>query len=65
MKKAIVLQALCDKYKAEIVLAKQEIDVYFERPAGIGEHPDLVAEVEKKIDRIAELQERIDIIQSL
>lgn len=65
MRKEVVLAALVNKYKAEIELIKEEIHVYFTASVGIGEHPDLVTEVEKKIDKIAELQERIDIIDSL
>jgi len=36
-----LLQASIDKYKAEISEALATLDVYFNKPVAIGEHPDL------------------------
>ena len=45
-----LLQASIDKYKAEISEALATLDVYFTNPVAIGEHPDLLTEIDKYID---------------
>ena len=44
-----MLVALMLQYKAEVAKAKANIKVYMANPAGIGEHPDLVAAVDSQI----------------
>ena len=45
-----LLQASIDKYKAEISEALAILEVYFNKPVAIGEHPDLLTEIDKYID---------------
>ena len=45
-----LLQASIDKYKAEISEALATLDVYFTNPVAIGEHPDLLTEIDKYIE---------------
>ena len=47
-----LLQASIDKYKAEISEALATLDVYFNNPVGIGEHPDLLTEIDKYIEKL-------------
>ena len=47
-----LLQASIDKYKAEISEALATLDIYFNNPVGIGEHPDLLAEIDKYIEKL-------------
>ena len=54
-----MLNALILKYQGEIAIAKANIDVYLNHPAGIGEHSDIVQEVDKQISIIAENDEKI------
>ena len=42
-----LLQASIDKYKAEISEALAILEVYFQKPVAIGEHPDLLTEIDK------------------
>ena len=44
-----LLQASIDKYKAEISEALAILEVYFQKPVAIGEHPDLLTEIDKYI----------------
>ena len=39
-------QALEAKYNAEILRYKVTVDNYFENPTAIGEHPDLIEEMD-------------------
>ena len=47
-----LLQASIDKYKAEISEALATLDVYFNKPVAIGEHPDLLTEIDKYIEKL-------------
>ncbi len=58
-----MLNALILKYQGEIAIAKANIDVYLNHPAGIGEHSDIVQEVDKQIAIIAENDEKIRTIE--
>ena len=54
-----LLQASIDKYQAEISEALAILDVYFNNPVGIGEHPDLLAEIDKYIDKLDNAQSKL------
>ena len=47
-----LLQASIDKYKAEISESLAILDVYFKNPVAIGEHPDLLTEIDKYIEKL-------------
>ena len=57
-----LLKALIQKQLGEIEVAKANIQVYQEHPAGIGEHPDLVEAIETQVSRIAEAEDKIQVI---
>lgn len=55
MKKALKL-----KYEGQIAEADANIEIYLKNPAGIGEHSDIIAEVDKQIELAASAQEKLD-----
>lgn len=57
-----LLKALIQKQLGEIEIAKANIQVYSDNPAGIGEHPDLVEAIETQVSRIAEAEDKIQAI---
>ena len=57
-----LLKALIQKLLGDIEVAKANIQVYAEHPAGIGEHPDLVEAIETQVSRIAEAEDKIQAI---
>ncbi len=57
-------QALKAKYEAEILRYKVTIDNYFENPTAIGEHPDLIEEMDRYIEKLSTSQGNLDILQS-
>ena len=63
MLKRAILQALEDKYNAEISEADATLKIYFENSVGIGEHPQHIDEVDKLIAKIAEAEDKLKIIE--
>jgi len=62
MKRAI-LDALEAKYNADIAHADATLKIYFENSVGIGEHPQHVEECDKLINKIAEAQDKLDVLK--
>ena len=60
--KVYILDALKDKLKGELAVAKANVRVYLNNPVGIGEHPEVVQAIESQIEVIAAAQEKLDII---
>ena len=56
------LAAIRKAEEAKIDKLKTELDIYFFNAAGIGEHPDILDEIEKKLEAIAASQDIIDTI---
>jgi methylaspartate ammonia-lyase len=52
-----------DRYNAQISEAEATIKIYLEQPVGIGEHPQHVDEVDKLIEKIANAEEKIKVLQ--
>ena len=63
MRRAI-LQALEDRYNAQISEADATIKIYLESSVGIGEHPQHIDEVDKQIEKIANAQEKLKELQA-
>ena len=61
--RSVILQALEDRYNADISSAEATIKIYLENSVGIGEHPQHLDEVDKLIDKIAQAEEKIKILQ--
>ena len=55
-----LFKALQKKYEAEIAAAKANIQVYMDKPAGIGEHPDLVSAVDSEMAKLAEAEDKLE-----
>ena len=63
MRRAL-LQALEDRYNAEISNADATIQIYLNNSVGIGEHPQHLEEIDKLIEKIANAQEKLEVIKS-
>lgn len=62
MKRAI-LEALEKRYEAQIAEADATIKIYLEKSVGIGEHPQHIDEVDKLVQKIADAEEKLKILQ--
>jgi len=54
-----LLNALRDKYEAEISAAHATINIYLDNAVGIGEHPQHLEEIDKQLDKIAQAEEKL------
>ena len=62
MKNAI-LDALEDRYNAQISEADATIRIYLEKSVGIGEHPQHIDEIDKLFQKIVDAQEKLEAIK--
>ena len=63
MLKRAILQALEDKYNAQISEAEATLKIYLEHSVGIGEHPQQIEECDKLVAKIAEAEDKLGILQ--
>ena len=62
--KRAILQALEDKYHAQISEADATIKIYLDHSVGIGEHPQHIEEIDKQLQKIVDAQEKIKELQA-
>jgi len=62
--KEVIIQALEDRYNAQISEAEATIKIYFENSVGIGEHPQHVDEVDKLMEKIATAEEKLEVLKA-
>ena len=60
--RAAIIQALEDRYNAQISEADATANIYLENSVGIGEHPHHKEEVDKQIDTIANAKEKLQVL---
>ena len=61
--KRAILQALEDRYNAQISEADATIKIYLDHSVGIGEHPQHIEEIDKLLQKIVDAQEKLKEIQ--
>ena len=59
-----LFQAAKVKYQAQIVEAIATLEIYFTNAVAIGEHPDLLAEVDKYLDMLEDAQGKLNALES-
>ena len=60
-----ILDALIDRYNAQISEAKATLEIYLNKSVGIGEHPQHIDEVDKLIAKIATAKENLMVIEKI
>ena len=63
MLKDVIIQALEDKYNAQISEAEATLKIYFTNSVGIGEHPQHIEEWDKLINKIAEAEDKLQVLK--
>ena len=48
--------------EAELDLHKANIEVYMRQVVGIGEHSDIIETIQKELDKMAQAQDRLDML---
>ena len=59
MLRQAIIDALEDRYNAQISEADATLKIYLEHSVGIGEHPQHIDEVDKLIEKIATAEEKL------
>ena len=57
-----LLQAMLAHYNAELLKGEATLLIYFKNPAGIGEHPGIIDEMIKLVDKIASARDSIELL---
>ena len=60
-----IKDALILGYQGEIAKANANIEVYLQKPVGIGEHPDIIAAIDSEIEKAAHAQEKLEYVDQL
>ena len=63
MHKIGLLNALHDKYEAQISAAHATINIYLNSSVGIGEHPQHIDELDKQLQIIVDAKEKLNILE--
>ena len=61
--KLALIEALEDKYNAQISSADATIKIYLTNSVGIGEHPQHLEEIDKLLQQIVDAEEKIKALQ--
>ena len=64
MFRRLILDALEDRYNAQISEAEATLKIYLEKPVAIGEHPQHVDEADKLIEKISTAEEKLRTLQA-
>jgi hypothetical protein len=62
MLKEIMVSAARKHAEAELDLHKANIEVYMRQVVGIGEHSDIIETIQKELDKMAQAQDRLDML---
>jgi hypothetical protein len=62
--KSEIYRALELKYLAQQQEAVAILEVYFNRPAGIGEHPQIIEEMDKQVALAADAEDKLDYLKN-
>ena len=60
-----LLDALKLRYTAQVYEAKATLEVYLSNPAGIGEHPQIIDELSKQLERYGNAVDCLTALQNL
>lgn len=60
-----IVEALKAKYYGQMREAEANIEIYLANPVGIGEHPEILDAIDTQIAKIAEAQEKFQVLEEL
>tara|TARA_Y100001937_G_C7079802_1_gene312376 strand:+ start:397 stop:606 length:210 start_codon:yes stop_codon:yes gene_type:complete len=60
----LIVDALEDRYNADISEAEVTLKIYLEKPVAIGEHPQHVEEANKLIEKITTAEDKLRTLQA-
>jgi hypothetical protein len=57
---SLLFKALRNRFEAERDEASATLEIYFSNPVGIGEHPQIVDEMAKQIEKLANAEDKLN-----
>ena len=61
----LIMDALKAKYKAQILSAKANIDVYITNSVGVAEHPDIIPSIDNQIEILADAYDKLHMVECM
>tara|TARA_R110002020_G_scaffold12652_5_gene46302 strand:+ start:128 stop:355 length:228 start_codon:yes stop_codon:yes gene_type:complete len=61
----LILNALASKYVGDLQVLAVNIENYLSGSVGVSEHPDLVGEVDKLVEQVSAIEEKLKIVNDL
>ncbi len=61
----LILKALQAKYEATLQSLAVNMENYFSNPVGVAEHPDLIEEVDKLIEKVSAAEEKLKTVNEI
>ena len=58
-----IINALRKKYEGDIELAKANVSIFLRQSVGVGEHPDIMATIDLEVEKIAEAEDKLVVLQ--
>ena len=58
----LILHAARKQAEGEVAVHKTNIEIYLTNPAGIGEHPDITEAVISELNKLAEADDRLEML---
>ena len=59
-----MIDGLREHFRGKMRYHEANVEIYLSNPAGIGEHSDVLAAIEEEIEKIAEYQEKLDVLNN-
>tara|TARA_E500000178_G_C16602543_1_gene565372 strand:- start:401 stop:619 length:219 start_codon:yes stop_codon:yes gene_type:complete len=63
--KNIIAEAMASYLLGKVQYHKANVRLYLEHPAGIGEHPDIMAAIEQELAKAAESDEKLKLLEEI
>ena len=60
-----LLEALAKRLEGDVAVHKANIQVYLDNPAGIGEHPQIIAAIEEEVEKLTEAADKLATVRRL
>ena len=58
------ISAMKNLYRAEIDVYKEEVQNYLDNPVGVGEHGNLIETMDKLVQKIAEAEDKLIVLET-
>ena len=61
----MIKEALIKKLEGDIAVAKADLKTFLEKPIGVAEHIDYVSTAEKKLEALANAEDKLESLKAL